>query len=54
MTKFAIGQPVTRVEDTPLIQGKGRYSDDERLPNEAHAYVLRLPRRRKRRACCWC
>jgi carbon-monoxide dehydrogenase large subunit len=43
MTKFAIGQPIRRLEDEPLVQGKGRYSDDVRHAGETHAYVLRSP-----------
>ena len=43
MTKFAIGQPIRRLEDEPLVQGKGRYSDDVRHDGETHAYVLRSP-----------
>ena len=43
MTKFALGQAVSRIEDLALVRGAGRYSDDVRLDNEAHAYVLRSP-----------
>ncbi len=43
MAKFALGQAVSRVEDPTLVRGAGRYADDERLPNEAHAYLLRSP-----------
>jgi carbon-monoxide dehydrogenase large subunit len=43
MTKFALGQSVTRFEDVALVQGQGRYADDVRLANESHAYVLRSP-----------
>jgi carbon-monoxide dehydrogenase large subunit len=43
MAKFALGQSVTRFEDAALVQGRGRYADDVRLANEAHAYVLRSP-----------
>ncbi|HET6520890.1 MAG TPA: xanthine dehydrogenase family protein molybdopterin-binding subunit, partial [Geminicoccaceae bacterium] len=32
-----------RVEDQRLITGRGRYTDDITLPNQAHAYVLRSP-----------
>ena len=31
--KFGIGQPVRRFEDQTLITGKGRYTDDMRLPH---------------------
>jgi len=43
MSKFALGQSVTRFEDIALVQGRGRYADDVRLANESHAYVLRSP-----------
>ena len=39
--KFGVGQPVKRFEDQTLITGKGRYTDDIKLPNMAQAYVLR-------------
>jgi carbon-monoxide dehydrogenase large subunit len=43
MTKFALGQAVSRVEDLALVKGAGRYADDVRLPNEAYAYLVRSP-----------
>jgi carbon-monoxide dehydrogenase large subunit len=43
MSKFALGQSVTRFEDVALVQGRGRYADDVRLANESHAYLLRSP-----------
>ncbi|HET6520435.1 MAG TPA: xanthine dehydrogenase family protein molybdopterin-binding subunit [Geminicoccaceae bacterium] len=43
MAKFGIGQPVTRLEDPRLITGRGRFTDDITLPNQAYAYVLRSP-----------
>ena len=43
MPKFALGQSVARFEDVALVQGRGRYADDVRLANEAHACVLRSP-----------
>ncbi|MCC6608102.1 MAG: xanthine dehydrogenase family protein molybdopterin-binding subunit [Burkholderiales bacterium] len=43
MSKFALGQAVTRVEDLTLVRGAGRYADDVRLAGELHAYVLRSP-----------
>src|ERR1041385_6107379 len=36
-----IGQPIPRKEDATLLRGHGRYTDDVRLPNQAHAYSLR-------------
>ena len=43
MSKFALGQSVTRIEDAALVQGAGRYTDDIALAGAAHAYVLRSP-----------
>ncbi len=43
MGQFAIGQSVPRTEDPRLLRGEGRYVDDVRLVNAAHAYVLRSP-----------
>jgi carbon-monoxide dehydrogenase large subunit len=43
MSKFSLGQAVTRVEDLTLVRGAGRYADDVRLAGELHAYVLRSP-----------
>jgi carbon-monoxide dehydrogenase large subunit len=41
LTKFGVGQPVTRKEDPILVQGQGRYTDDLKLPNQAHAVMVR-------------
>ncbi|HEV8439789.1 MAG TPA: xanthine dehydrogenase family protein molybdopterin-binding subunit [Methylomirabilota bacterium] len=41
--KFAVGQSVRRVEDSRLLQGLGRYSDDVSLPRQAHAVIVRSP-----------
>ena len=38
-----IGQPVRRREDMRLITGKGNYTDDFRLPNQAYAAMVRSP-----------
>ena len=38
---YAIGEPVKRKEDSQLLRGQGRYTDDINLPNQAYAYVLR-------------
>ncbi len=43
MSKFALGQSVTRIEDAALVQGGGRYADDIELAGAAHACVLRSP-----------
>src|SRR3954466_14781008 len=40
---FAIGQPVRRKEDLRLLTGKGRYSDDQVLPWQTYAIILRSP-----------
>jgi carbon-monoxide dehydrogenase large subunit len=41
--KFAIGQPIARLEDHRLLTGGGRYSDDLRADGMAFGYVLRSP-----------
>lgn len=41
LTKFGIGQPVTRKEDPILVQGQGRYNDDINLPKQAYAWMVR-------------
>lgn len=43
MAKFGLSQPVRRIEDPRLLQGRGRYTDDISLPGQLHAYVLRSP-----------
>ncbi len=43
MTQFGIGQPVRRKEDQRLLTGRGAFSDDLNLPNQAYAHVLRSP-----------
>jgi carbon-monoxide dehydrogenase large subunit len=37
----AIGRPLLRREDRPLITGQGRFSDDFNLPNQCYAQFLR-------------
>jgi carbon-monoxide dehydrogenase large subunit len=39
--RFSIGQPVLRTEDPRLLTGRGRYTDDVNLPNQAYAYIAR-------------
>ncbi len=39
-----IGVPQKRVEDPRLITGRGRYTEDVRLPGMLHAAILRSPR----------
>src|SRR5436190_3520569 len=41
LQKFGIGQPVRRKEDDTLVRGKGKYTDDFNLPNQAYAWVVR-------------
>src|SRR5690348_347251 len=41
LTKFGIGQPVTRMEDPKLLRGRGRYSDDIARPGALHAVMVR-------------
>ncbi|MCW5621222.1 MAG: molybdopterin-dependent oxidoreductase [Burkholderiales bacterium] len=43
MTKFGIGQAITRREDQRLLTGTGQYLDDMSLPNEAHVAFVRSP-----------
>src|SRR5271169_3886777 len=43
MIKFGVGQPVTRLEDTRLLKGKGHYQDDTNVPGQLHAVFLRSP-----------
>ncbi|MBO0764507.1 MAG: xanthine dehydrogenase family protein [Hyphomicrobiaceae bacterium] len=38
-----IGRPLPRFEDERLIAGKGRFTDDFRLPDECHAVFVRSP-----------
>ena len=37
MTRFSISQPVRQVEAPRLLQGRGRYTDDVTLDNQAYA-----------------
>ena len=41
--KFAVGQQVTRIEDTRLITGKGKFTDDLKLPDMVYGVFLRSP-----------
>ena len=38
-----IGRPVSRKEDTRLLTGKGRFTDDFNLENQAYAVIVRSP-----------
>ncbi len=41
LQKFGVGQPVRRKEDDTLVRGKGKYTDDFNLPDQAHAWIVR-------------
>ncbi len=41
LAKFAVGQPVRRVEDQRLVRGQGEYTDDINLPRQAYAAVVK-------------
>ncbi len=43
MTKFGIGQPVSRLEDPRFITGRGRYVDDIDLPRQCYGTVILSP-----------
>jgi carbon-monoxide dehydrogenase large subunit len=43
MTRFGIGQAITRREDQRLLTGTGKYVDDTPLPNQAHVVFVRSP-----------
>ena len=38
-----IGRPISRKEDTRLLTGKGRFTDDFNLENQAYAVMVRSP-----------
>lgn len=39
--KFGVGQPLRRREDVHLVRGSGRFLDDIRIENQAHAVFVR-------------
>ena len=41
MSKFGIGQGITRFEDARLLRGRGRYHEDVNVPGQAHMVVVR-------------
>ncbi len=41
--KFAVGQPVSRLEDPMLLRGDGIYTDDISLDGQAYGYFFRSP-----------
>ncbi|MEK9691581.1 MAG: hypothetical protein VW235_01500, partial [Rhodospirillaceae bacterium] len=38
-----LGESVPRLEDPPLITGKGRYADDINFPDQLHMRIVRSP-----------
>ena len=43
MGKFGTGQAIRRSEDQRFLTGKGEYTDDITLDNQAYLYILRSP-----------
>ena len=43
MGEFGIGQPVPRLEDPRLLDGRGQYGDDFKLANQCFGYIHRSP-----------
>ena len=41
LTRYGIGQPVSRTEDPVLLRGEGRYTDDLNEPGQAYACMVR-------------
>lgn len=41
LQKFAIGQPVPRLEDQRLVRGQGQYTDDVNLSGQAYGVVVK-------------
>ena len=41
--KFAVGQPVSRLEDPRLLRGDGCFTDDFGIDGQAYGYVFRSP-----------
>ncbi|HXZ67260.1 MAG TPA: molybdopterin cofactor-binding domain-containing protein, partial [Alphaproteobacteria bacterium] len=41
--KFGTGQSIKRQEDVRFVTGSGQFTDDIKLPNETHGYVVRSP-----------
>jgi carbon-monoxide dehydrogenase large subunit len=41
LQKNGVGQPVRRKEDDTLVRGKGKYTDDFTMPNQAYAWMVR-------------
>ena len=43
MTTNYIGKPIKRREDNRFLTGKGKYTDDIKLPGMLHAAFVRSP-----------
>jgi carbon-monoxide dehydrogenase large subunit len=41
LQKYGVGQPVRRKEDDTLVRGKGKYTDDFSLPDQAYCFMVR-------------
>ncbi|WGS17880.1 MULTISPECIES: xanthine dehydrogenase family protein molybdopterin-binding subunit [unclassified Bradyrhizobium] len=41
LQKYGVGQPVRRKEDDTLVRGKGKYTDDFSLANQAYCWMVR-------------
>src|SRR5437588_1173103 len=41
LQKYGVGQPVRRKENDTLVRGKGKYTDDFSVPNQAYAWIVR-------------
>ena len=41
--KTVLGDRLPRLEDPPLIQGRGRFAGDINFPNQLHMRILRAP-----------
>jgi carbon-monoxide dehydrogenase large subunit/6-hydroxypseudooxynicotine dehydrogenase subunit gamma len=41
--KKVIGQSLTRLEDGPLVTGRGRFAADISFPHQLHMRVVRSP-----------
>src|SRR3989441_10106404 len=39
-----LGRPVPRIEDLPLVTGRGRYAGDINFPHQLHMRIVRSPK----------
>src|SRR5262245_28112330 len=44
MQRAFVGQSVTRLEDEPLVTGRGRFAADVNFPHQLHMHVVRSNR----------